>query len=213
MVNDSVFAVLAAYADMDRATAAFQASTDLACPPGCGACCHSVKVQATVLEFLPLAVELCQRGEAQQWLDMLATAPDAPCVLFVPDPAHPEGGRCAHYAWRPTLCRLFGFAAVRDKNGNAVLSVCRRLSMAAPLVVASARAAVASGTVTAPLFADFAQCVAGIDPHYGTEQLPVNRAFEAALGWASLRAQVMGLPAPDAAAPILDWPDRPHRAA
>jgi hypothetical protein len=50
--------------EIDRRTAAFQAPTGLYCPVGCGICCSSVTVEATVPEMVPAARELFRRGEA-----------------------------------------------------------------------------------------------------------------------------------------------------
>ena len=58
--------VLELYSEMNRQTAEFRTATGLRCFPGCGQCCESAMVEATVTELLPAAEELLFRGEAQQ---------------------------------------------------------------------------------------------------------------------------------------------------
>ena len=80
--SDLSHRVLELYSEMDSRTSEFQSRTGLQCPPGCGQCCESAVPEATVIELLPAAEELFSRGEAQQWLERIASIrKNERCVL------------------------------------------------------------------------------------------------------------------------------------
>lgn len=172
---------------IDRETAAFAGLSGLACPAGCGACCLSPEVETTELEMRVMADHLWNCGAAEAVLERLEAA-DAPgsCVLYQPETGNARRGRCGHYAQRPTLCRLFAFAAVRDKAGGNRLAACRVHREADPAGVARAEEAVAAGRWTAPLFSRVAEALWDIDPELGSVRRPINEALRRALhreGW------------------------------
>jgi Fe-S-cluster containining protein len=169
------------YEEIDRQTAALKAMTELRCPPGCGTCCSSPEVEVTELEMLPVAGELFRRREALSWLELLGAADDeGPCVFYQPEqPARGEGC-CRIYILRPTVCRLFGYGAVKNKDGIARLTVCTVMKKGIPHAAQHAAYAVERG-LAAPTFTDFARQVAGLEPSLGGRLLPINRALRFAL--------------------------------
>ena len=113
--RDLSCSVLELYSEMDRQTAEFRTTTGLRCLPGCGRCCDSAAPEVTVIELLPAAEELFSRGEAQQWLERIASIRGTEkCIRYQPDPLIPGNGRCRLYLWRPSACRLFAFGAIRN---------------------------------------------------------------------------------------------------
>lgn len=180
--------VMVAYSQIDQATESFQAATGLHCPPGCGQCCESPNVEATPLEMLPLALELFRRDDVDVWLERVADVQESgPCVFYKPDPLIPGNGRCQMYQWRPSICRLFGFAAGIRKDGTPELAACVRHKQLMPDRVAAAQTAIAQSAMTSknsihiPIFSDCTQAIANLDPHWGTERMPINRALRVAL--------------------------------
>ncbi|MDK9706667.1 MAG: YkgJ family cysteine cluster protein [Desulforhopalus sp.] len=114
------------YRQLDAAVAAFAERTGLSCPQGCGHCCLSENVEATVLECLPLAFTLFRDGQADALLQQLEDAGDrGRCVLYRPDLTQAGLWGCSQYATRPVVCRLFGFAGNRDRDGVPRLAMCR----------------------------------------------------------------------------------------
>lgn len=193
MNGDALKQVTDLYNQIDEQTAAFQAATDLHCPTGCGKCCENPEVQATVLEMMPLALELWRRGEVEQWLERVADLNEAEsCVFYHPDPFVSVNGRCSVYPWRPTLCRLFAFASVKNKHGKPELAACVRHKETIPELVAQAKEAIAAG-LAAPNFADIAIQVSNLDPCLGSELLPINQALRLALQRVGLMAQLTTL--------------------
>jgi len=171
-------AILRIYRGIDEDTAAFSAATGLVCPPGCGRCCENPRVDATVVEMVPAALWLVESGLAEEFRQRAEQAHGAWCIFF-----EPQGdglGRCGAYAWRPTICRLFGFAGVRRKGGARELAACAVHSGTQPDVVTSAMEQVEEG-LNMPVFEDAARKVLAVHPEDGRIRLPINDALLLAL--------------------------------
>lgn len=166
------------FARLDADTAALRSATGLSCPPGCGACCENPHLETTVAELLPIAFELDARGEAEAVLEKPAVQEGSGrCVFFEPD--GPGRGRCSIYAHRPSVCRLFGFGAVRTRRGRE-LALCR-VHREADAETAQAAAAHVSDGGRAGDFSLVGPVVSGIDPALGTRPMPLNEALREAL--------------------------------
>jgi len=102
------------------------AGGELACPPGCGSCCEGFVPDVLPIEARCLADWLIRERpdlaeRAHSWAE--GGAPREP-----PCPFHEsarEGGHCGVYPARPLICRLFGFASVRDREGRPSYALCR----------------------------------------------------------------------------------------
>lgn len=174
--------VMESYAQIDQQIEHFQATTQLSCPPGCGQCCESPEVEVTPLEMLPLVLELFHRDEIDFWLDRAQAADyQGSCVFYAPDSSIPGNGRCQVYAWRPTLCRLFGFSTTVDKTGRARLAACIRHKQMSPDIVTDAQMAIANGIAQAPSLTDATQQILALDPSFGSQILPINKALSVAI--------------------------------
>jgi Fe-S-cluster containining protein len=172
--------VLDLYEEVDRTTEAFRDAIGLSCPPGCGSCCSSTEVESTVLEALPLAEHLWSAGEAEQWLDRIAKSESATCVFYGPNELFHGCGRCRIYPWRPLVCRLFGYAAVRMKNGDLEMTICSFLRSRFKGIKEKADDLARSG-FRVLVCSDEGMRLTGIDPTYGTKRLPVNQAVRDAI--------------------------------
>ena len=174
---------LALYAEADRKNAAVIAGTGLGCPTGCGACCVRTPPHVSVSDVAQIAEAAVASGEAEALLARTQALGAGPCALFAP--GRLPGG-CTVYELRPVICRLFAFAAVRDKHGRPEIAICREHAAADPAVVTRAVAYLAAGGEVA-LFSDL-QADAH-DPDDGDARLvPINLALTAALERALLRA-------------------------
>lgn len=190
MNADVIKQVIELYDRIDEQTAALQTETGLHCPPGCGKCCENPEVETTVLEMMPLALELWRIGEAEKWLEPLGELPEfSPCVFYQPDPFVEGNGRCSVYQWRPTLCRLFAFATVKNKQGQPELAACAKQKQTIPERVQQAKEAIAAG-LSAANFGEIATVVANLDPNLGSDRLPINQALKFAIQRVGLIAQL-----------------------
>lgn len=181
-------AVSGLYRRLDLHAASFRAASGLECPAGCGRCCVSAEVEATVLEMLPAAFRLQRDGRLERTLAELESLP-ATCVLCLPQPAPPARGHCGLYDHRPLLCRLFGFAARLDREGARALSSCRLIRAAEPERTARAEQAVRERRVVVPVMGDYRMKLYGIDPSLGARPLPINLALAQALEMVGLESR------------------------
>jgi Fe-S-cluster containining protein len=179
--------VMALYADLDRQVATFQLESGIRCLPQCGRCCPVADIFTTVLEMLPLAGEILRQGTAEKWLTRIALAAALPgCVLYQSDLPENADGHCGFYPWRPSVCRLFGFASVRTRGGERNLAACKWLKAASPEIVSSAGAHAAK----APRFSDVGALLYAIDPAAGSRLMPINEALQRAIQWMGLWMQM-----------------------
>lgn len=170
--------VMDLYADIDKSVAEFQLKCGLRCPAGCGACCPTAEVETTVLEMMPVAHEILCRGEADAWLQRLRPQMDSgKCLLYTSEPEQAAAGHCSFYRWRPSLCRLFGFAAVRTRSGAKTLSVCKYIRQNDPQSAAAAEVLADQ----APAFFRYNSQVYSIDPVLGNALMPINTALRHAI--------------------------------
>lgn len=198
----------------DRATEELARRTGLACPPGCGACCLSPLVETIDAEVRPLAAALVDEGRAPfvlARLDALAAAGDRRCALYEPEEKDPRRGRCGAFALRPLVCRLFGFAARRDRLGRPELIACSVMRAADPATVERAREDVRAGAAV-PLLGDHVRAIAAEDPTGGARQVPINDALRSALERELLARRIAALAAEDPE-PDRRRPRRRRRAA
>ncbi|MFH1981798.1 MAG: YkgJ family cysteine cluster protein [Pseudomonadota bacterium] len=205
-IEPIIDAVELLYLNIDRETAAFSAAAGIVCPEGCGRCCLSETVEASVLELMPMARALFRSGLIDLWVDAIFAAPSSgPCSVFEMDAATRGNGRCRLYGWRPLICRMFGFATRRDKNGNPAFRACREIDALRPATASAAVAAVVGG-LPVPLFASYHLQVASLHTSLGSPLMPINKAFQQAVNRYGLLFQMTS------AAAAMDTPqDDPHR--
>lgn len=182
-------AVMAVYDELAEQLRTTTRMTGLGCPTGCGACCLSPNVQATPLEVLPAVAALTRHAPVEHWLDRLELS-DLPCTFYAADPQNPSQGRCQTYETRPLLCRLHGFAARRNKYGGRDFAACRVMRLHQPEVVHAVITQVSQEADIVPMYGDWYARIAGLNPSLGSELLPINQAFAAALRWLGLRLQM-----------------------
>jgi uncharacterized protein len=188
MKTDVVDHVRNLFTEIDRQTEAFQQATGLHCPSGCGKCCENEHVEVTVLDCLPLAIELFQQGKGEYWFAQLTEPSRDSCLFYQPDPTQPGNGQCLQYANRPLLCRTFGFATVRNKAGNTELAVCAVHRATQPETIQQVQRSIALGLPVSN-FADLATQLESIDPSIGSQRYPINQAMKQALERVGLQMQ------------------------
>ncbi|AFY74220.1 putative Fe-S oxidoreductase [Synechococcus sp. PCC 7502] len=163
------------YRAIDQQIEVLQQASGLQCPSGCGKCCENPQVETTVLEVLPLALELVQRDEAEYWLEQAAHANHSGvCIFYQPDHLVAGNGRCGVYAWRPSLCRLFGFASITNKHGQSELAACKIHKQTMPEVLATLPIELA------PNFSDYSMQLRNLNPDQ-SDLLPINTAMAIAI--------------------------------
>ena len=177
----SVFSLLRLYGRLDRDIERFKKSTGIKCAAGCGRCCENPEVETTVLECLPIAVELWRQNQAEDWLKKAeARQLSGPCVFYQPHPHMPGHGRCSVYPWRPLICRLFGFSANTDKNNQTTFVTCATIKKLYADQYIETQTRIGKG-LSIPAMFSYSLEVMNINPELGKKQLPINEAIKIAI--------------------------------
>jgi len=167
-------------------TLEFQKCSGLHCKKGCGACCVGPHVSTTVIEMMPLAIEIFANGQEDEFLVKVAgDTVQGQCIFYKPDPHIPGNGRCGIYAHRPGVCRLFGFSSSTDKRGKNVLSTCKVIKESFPQDYAHAQELIEDG-LASPSMSGYTFTISSIDPLKGAELYPINYAIKEALEYVGL---------------------------
>ncbi len=162
------------YQQASVAFSAFHSQSGLHCPTGCGACCLNPNVSACIAEMLPVAFYLVDTGKVEETLEMLNDSDRKYCLFYQADSEDGRLGHCTQYQRRAMICRSFGVAAVQNKFGEKVLSICRVLKGHHLQLMLQLKA---DG---APLMSEYARLVYVIEPALAIE-MPINQALKQAL--------------------------------
>jgi Fe-S-cluster containining protein len=104
-----------------------QKNTGLRCPTDCGKCCLKPDISCAPIELLPLAYSLYDAGVGGDVLEKARNHSANHCVFLEVTNAALGNGRCREYEHRPYICRAFGLAARKGKNGETDYSLCQVL--------------------------------------------------------------------------------------
>ncbi|MFN8777479.1 MAG: YkgJ family cysteine cluster protein [Flavobacteriales bacterium] len=176
-LTGKVRAVRRVFLKLDREIATFQRDTRLHCLSGCGECCKKPDIEATPLEFLPLALSLYDEGKAESVLHEVRSNTGV-CHAFRPHITS-FGGLCHVYPDRGLICRLFGFSARRDKEARPELVTCRLIKEQQAEAYEEARVMIAQGKHV-PVMSNYYSLLSGIDPDLA-RFYPINEAMARAL--------------------------------
>lgn len=159
----------------------FKSETKLHCLVGCGKCCSNPEIEASPLEFLPWAFHLFLNGKAEETLLELNNSSVTTCHIYRPL-AHLEefNGSCSNYRYRGLICRLFGYAANRDKYGELRLATCKIIKEDQTKNYNLAQEAISNGKQV-PIFTDYYMQLSQIDYHLASIILPINQALKMAI--------------------------------
>jgi uncharacterized protein len=177
---EKVEAVESVFRDLDGAISAFQGATTLHCKFGCGKCCFKPDIEATVLEFLPLAHHLYSQDLAYEWFEKLQTSSQDICLVL--NPTQAAAGLCSIYAHRGLICRLFGYSARINKHGAKELITCQIIKTEQQEAYERTSGQINdSEVVTTPIMSQYYMQLHGIDPDLARDFYPINRAIRKAL--------------------------------
>ena len=159
----------------------FKSETNLQCNNGCGQCCSKPNIDASPLEFLPWAFYLFLNGKAEVTLEELNSKTNSFCHLYQSlSTIDRINGRCSNYKYRGLICRLFGFAASRDKYGKLRLATCKIIKENQQENYNNTEEAINKGLYT-PIFSDYYMRLTPIDHRLATTLLPINEALKMAI--------------------------------
>lgn len=175
-LEEKVSAVEEVMNSLDVAIRSFQSWSGLGCKTGCGKCCHKPEIEATVLEFLPLAYHMHATNQAELWLERLSTDPGHLCALLDP---HALTGMCTQYKNRGLICRLFGYSARINKYSKKELVTCNTIKTEQIGKFEFANSMLADNPV--PVTSHYYMQLHAIDFEMAREFFPINEAIKRAL--------------------------------
>lgn len=175
-----VKAVERVYQRLDQEIAKFQSNTGLSCMAGCGACCQKADIEATVLEFLPFAYYAFMQDKAEETLEKLKSHPSSICHLLKMTVVGSSAGLCSDYVYRGLICRLFGYAAARDKYGNLRLVTCSKIKEQQAQKYAESIEKIKAG-MEVPVMSQHYSRLSSIDQELTRKFYPINVAMEKAI--------------------------------
>jgi Fe-S-cluster containining protein len=156
----------------------FRGQSGLYCPSGCGVCCKKPDIEATPLEFLPMALHVFDQGKAEEVLNELTQKQDSLCLVFRPSPTS-FGGLCNAYPHRGLICRLFGYSARRNKEGRNELVTCRIVKEEQKTNFENTVQQIQDG-LPVPVMTEYYSRLTSIDPNL-ISFYPINEAMKKAL--------------------------------
>jgi hypothetical protein len=166
---------------LDNEITAFKSETSLHCLVGCGKCCSKPDIDASPLEFLPWALYLFLNGKAEEVLLELDNSLITTCHIYRPLALLEEyNGSCSNYRYRGLICRLFGYAASRDKYGELRLATCKIIKENQLENFNNTEEAISKGLYV-PIFTDYYMQLMQIDYRMGSTLLPINEALKMAI--------------------------------
>ena len=194
-VRRKVRSVEIIFRDLDLKIEDFKRNTQLHCVAGCGFCCKKPDIEATAIEFLPLAFHFYLTNQAEERLTYFKENQQSVCHLFR-EGTSPDAGLCTLYPYRGLICRLFGFSARRNKYGEAEYTTCRRIKNNQPEKYIDALLRVKNG-LKIPLMGNYYQRLLKVDFEGSQKFYPINvaiqKAIEMVLAYYSYRRKLPGL--------------------
>lgn len=167
------------YAEVSHQFSAYQHQRQLFCRSGCGECCLHPGIEASILEMLPLAIQLHDDGLAEETLTQLKQSEKPGCFLYKATSEDGKQGHCTSYAHRPAVCRLFGAAGYTGREGQIELSVCKVIKADHPFALQETLIALESSPP--PMIRAGKALIQQIDYELGQRNLPINEAIALAI--------------------------------
>lgn len=166
------------YRRLDKEIDTFQKNSGLSCLNGCGECCKKPDIEATPIEFLPLALQYYDEGIAEKMYEELQDRTDSLCHIFRPYVTN-FGGMCSRYPNRGLICRLFGYSARKNKEGKPELVTCKLIKAGQSEAFEKAVEDLKSG-LKVPVMSDYYTRMTSIDTSLA-EFYPINKAAQKAI--------------------------------
>ena len=179
LIMRKIKAVERIFAALDKEINDFKQTSGVTCIQGCFACCLKPNIEATVLEFLPLAYHLYKTQKAEEVLDRSLQGAISGCMLCNPFLLDEQNGGCSFYDKRGLICRLFGFSTMHHKNGEKRLVTCKNIKQ--DMRYPEVEAKVLRSELIAPKLSDYYTMLYSIDPNMGTTFYPINEAIQQAI--------------------------------
>jgi uncharacterized protein len=159
--------------------AQIRTKTGLHCIHNCVKCCLYPKIEATVLEFIPLALHVYNTGQVDSFLSKIDQGTSI-CIALKPLPDNQSQAGCSQYKHRGLICRIFGYSHVTNKFNQRLLATCKPIKEQQPDAVKKASDMLLDGML-GPSGSHYYSQLQGIDYNLGTGRYPINTAIKLAI--------------------------------
>jgi uncharacterized protein len=181
-LNKIVLAVDQVFRELDEHIERVASKTGMRCRYLCNECCRKTDIEASPIEFIPLAASLYESGKVDEFLTRLDKSDETGYCVLLSSEAWKEGNwACQQYDKRGLICRLFGYGYRLNREGIPELVTCKTLKEDCPEAVAKARLEGTEFPEEVPLFRNYSMQLYGIDPDLATKQFPINKAIRMAI--------------------------------
>jgi Fe-S-cluster containining protein len=188
-ISDKVDLVNNLFDKLEDDISKFKHEYKLDCIKGCYQCCLKPDIEATVLEFLPLALHLYKTGKHIEVLERLEQLEEnSLCIGLNINNIEEQNGGCSIYPYRGLICRLFGFSAVTDKNDKNIISTCKIIKTELSEDFQKADSEVKNGA-DIPVIKNYYMELYGIDPNLATNYYQINSAIRRAIELVAMRME------------------------
>ncbi|MBI9065827.1 MAG: hypothetical protein JEZ09_00965 [Salinivirgaceae bacterium] len=138
-------------------------------------------IEASVLEFLPLAYHIYINNQIDEFLDKLNSSITM-CVLLnsIRIIDSPTNSGCKNYAHRGLICRLFSSSAIRVKDNSYAVYTCKDIKIQDPEKFSLAIRNL-NENINAPIAEEWVSKLLEIDDTMGGDYNPINKSIEKAI--------------------------------
>lgn len=173
--------VEAVFEELDKHLRNSSGESGLRCPDFCGACCRKSDIEASPIEFMPLAAWLYKTGRVEELLERLDNPLHSWCVCFDPEASRKGAWGCQYYEHRGLICRLFGFGYRLNRDNHPVLVTCRIMKNTQADAVTKSAEIAELHPEEMPIFSHYFMRLLAIDPDLAVPQMPINQAIRTAI--------------------------------
>jgi len=180
--NKIALAVEQVFKELDEHVALTASKTGMKCTHLCNACCLKTNIEASPIEFIPLAAWLYETGKIDEFLILLDKSDKTGyCPLFLPEAWKTGNWACLQYDKRGLICRLFGYGYRMTREALPELVTCKVLKNSLPESVEKAHQLGLQNPGDIPLFSNYSMQLYSIDPDLAIQHLPINKAIRLAI--------------------------------
>ncbi|MCW3789143.1 YkgJ family cysteine cluster protein [Plebeiibacterium sediminum] len=129
----TVRAVEKLFESLDKDIRRLQLHTGIHCIENCIHCCTTPRIEATSVEFLPLAYHLYKTGQINEVLNKMEQVNNeytCPLLNLLSFDGKTIG--CNHYIHRGLICRLFSYNYLTNKHGVRKINACKKIQLNQP---------------------------------------------------------------------------------
>lgn len=170
------------YKELDKHLESIASKTGLKCPKNCSACCDKRDIEASPIEFYPLAAWLYQTGQVDEYIARLEeNEENGYCILYSRDAGLRGEGACEQYEYRGLICRLFGFGYRMNRESIPDLVTCKTMKENIPSAISEAKQLGIKTPEEMPIFSNYFMQLYSIEPDLAIKRFPVNQAIRMAI--------------------------------